>query len=356
VGSLDLQADAPTLAASLVDIYSVSGTEVELADAVEAALVGLRHLHVDRDGNTVVARTRIGHSERVVVAGHLDTVPEAGNFPSRRADGVLHGLGSADMKAGIAVALKLAGTLTSPVRDVTYFFYDGEEVEQTRNGLARVQRTHPEWLDGDFAVLMEPTGGVVEAGCQGTVRAEISATGLRAHSARSWLGRNAIHAAGGILDRLRAFEPRRPVIDGLEYREGLNAVGITGGIAGNVIPDRCTVTVNFRFAPDRTVDQAVGVLDDLFEGFEIRVVDSAAAAMPGLGAPAAAAFVRAIGGEPRPKFGWTDVSRFAAAGVPAVNYGPGDPSVAHTADEHVAETDIVRCEERVRGWLTTRVG
>jgi succinyl-diaminopimelate desuccinylase len=353
VTTLDLEADAPTLAATLVDVYSVSGSESVLADAVEEALRVFAHLRVDRDGDAVIARTELGRPERAILAGHLDTVPEAGNFPSRREAGVLHGLGSVDMKGGLAVALRLAAGIPEPARDVTYVFYDCEEVEQSRSGLARVQRQHPEWLAADFAVLMEPTDCRIEAGCQGTMRIEVMATGLRAHTARSWMGANAIHAAGEIVDRLVRFEPRRPVIDGLEYREGLNAVRISGGVAGNVIPDQCTVTVNYRFAPDRTSEQAELWLRDFFDGFDVTVVDSAAGALPGLDRPAAAAFVEAVGGgtPARPKFGWTDVARFAAAGMPAVNYGPGNPSLAHTADEQVAEADIVRCEDRLRAWL-----
>jgi succinyl-diaminopimelate desuccinylase len=238
---------------------------------------------------------------------------------------------------------------------VTYLFYDGEEVEQSRNGLARLQRERPERLAADLAVLMEPTGCAVEAGCQGTMRVEVVAGGRRSHSARSWMGDNAIHAAGEILARLSRYQPRKPVIDGLEFHEGLNAVFVSGGVAGNVIPDKCTVTVNYRFAPDVTPERAESWLRDYFDGFDVTVVDSAPGALPGLNRAAAAAFVDAIGAadDVRPKFGWTDVARFAAEGIPAVNYGPGDPSLAHTAAEHVAEAEIVQCEDRLRAWLAS---
>lgn len=355
--TLDLSQDGPALTAALVDIFSVSGSEPEIADAIETALRAYPHLIVDRDGDAIVARTQLGRAERVVVAGHIDTVPEAGNWPSRRADGLLRGLGSCDMKGGVAVGLRLAAHLTDATRDVTYVFYDGEEVEETRNGLKRISLAHPQWLAGDFAVLMEPTAAAIEGGCQGTLRADIAVTGRRAHSARSWLGVNAIHAAGEVLDRLRTYEPRRVLIDGLEYRDGLNAVYISGGVAGNVVPDAATVTVNYRFAPDRSLVAAQAHVREVFEGYDVTFVDGAAGALPGLDRPAAAAFIAAImgadGPPPRPKFGWTDVARFTALDVPAVNYGPGDPSLAHTREEFVPEAEIVQCEDRMRAWLTS---
>jgi succinyl-diaminopimelate desuccinylase len=348
---LDLSVPAPELTARIVDIPSVSGSEKPLADTVTDALAALPHLTVHRDGNAIVARTAFGLPERVVLAGHLDTVPVHGNLPSRLDGGLLYGCGSCDMKAGVAVQLRLAAQLTSAVRDVTYVFYDCEEVEAERNGLLRLSRTSPELLAGDFAVLLEPTGAVVEGGCQGTLRADVVATGERAHSARSWLGKNAIHAAGAVLDVLRGYQPRQPDVDGLAYHEGLNAVGISGGVAGNVIPDECVVSVNYRFAPDRSADDAADHVREVFAGFDVRVTDVAAGARPGLQQPAAASFVAAVGGQPRAKLGWTDVARFDALGVPAVNYGPGDPQLAHTRDEHVAPAQIDECERVMLGWL-----
>ena len=348
---LDLFAEAADLTAQLVDIESVSGTEGPIADAIEAALRGLPRLTVERDGHEVVARTDLGRTERVILAGHIDTVPVAGNLPSRLAGGVLHGCGTADMKAGVAVALRLAATVPEPARDVSFVFYDCEEVEAERNGLLRLSRQRPGLLAGDFAVLMEPTGDVVEGGCQGTMRAEIRAGGQRAHSARSWLGRNAIHQAAGILDVLRGYQAREPQVDGLVYHEGLNAVAITGGVAKNVIPDECVVTVNFRFAPDRSIGDAEAHIREVFAGWDVRVTDSASGARPGLAEPAAASFVAAVGGTPRAKLGWTDVARFDALGIPAVNFGPGDPQLAHTREEHIEVAVIGECETRMRSWL-----
>ena len=348
---LDLTQDPVALTERLVDIPSESGEEGPIADAVEAALRGLGHLEVVRLGNTVAARTDLGRPDRVVIAGHLDTVPVNDNLPSRREDGVLHGLGTCDMKGGVAVALHLAATVPEPTRDVTFLFYDCEEIEAERNGLTRLSRERPDLLAGDFAVLMEPSNAGVEAGCQGTLRVEVTVNGERAHSARSWKGDNAIHAAGPVLERLRDYEPRRPVIDGLEYHEGLNAVAIEGGVAGNVVPDRCVVTVNHRFAPDRSEEEAQAFVRELFAPYDVVVVDSAPGALPGLSVPAAAAFVEAVGGEVHPKFGWTDVARFSGLGVPAVNFGPGDPMYAHKQDEHVPVAHIERVAEALRAWL-----
>ncbi|MFD1940216.1 succinyl-diaminopimelate desuccinylase [Nonomuraea mangrovi] len=349
---LDLTQDVGALTAAIVDIESVSGNEKVLADAVEETLRRLPHLTVDRSGETVVARTNIGRPERVLIAGHLDTVPLAGNLPSRVEGDLLYGCGTSDMKAGVAVALKLAALLPEPNRDVTYVFYDCEEVEAERNGLTRVSRDHADWLAADFAVLMEPTDGVIEGGCQGTLRAEITTRGKRAHSARSWLGVNAIHAVEPILATLNAYEARRPVVDGLEYHEGLNAVTIHGGVAGNVIPDQAVVTVNYRFAPDLSLAEAESHVRELFDGFEVAFTDGAPAARPGLTHPVAAAFVAAVGGTPRAKLGWTDVARFSALGVPAVNYGPGDPNLAHQQGEYASLSQIRDSEIAMLNWLS----
>lgn len=351
--ALDLTTDVVALTAAVVDIESVSGGERELADAVESALRTLPHLSLVRDGDAVVARTAVGRDERVVLAGHLDTVPIAGSHvPSTRDGDDLVGRGSCDMKGGVAVMLRLAEKLRDPRRDVTYVFYDHEEVEAAKNGLGRLARHRPDLLSADFAVLLEPTNAEVEGGCNGTLRAEVTVSGVAAHSARAWMGRNAVHEAGEVLNRLRAYEPRTVVVDGLGYREGLNAVLISGGIAGNVIPDRCVVTVNYRFAPDKGVQQAEAHVRELFDGFDVAVVDAAAGARPGLDHPTAAAFVAAVGSQPQPKYGWTDVARFSSLGIPAVNFGPGDPLLAHRDDERVRVGQLGACEERLSRWLS----
>ncbi len=355
---LDLTTDVVTLTQQLVDIESVSRNEQVIADAVEAALAAYDHLTVSRHGNTIAARTELGRAERIVIAGHLDTVPVNDNLPARyerRPDGdLLHGLGTCDMKGGDAVLLRLAATLAEPSRDVTYLLYDAEEIEAEHNGLNLLSRSHPELLAADFAILMEPSNGGVEAGCQGTLRVEVRTTGERAHSARSWRGVNAIHRAGEVLRRLEEYDARRPVVDGLEYHEGLNAVAVRGGVSGNVVPDECVVEVNYRFAPDRSEAEAEAFVREFFSGYDVTLTDSAPGARPGLDRPAAKAFVEAVGGEVNPKFGWTDVARFSALGVPAVNYGPGDPLFAHKQDEHVPVEQIRHCEDRLRAWLEGR--
>lgn len=351
---LDLSADPVELTAALVDTPSVSGDEAGLAGAVERALrAQAPHLELVRVGNTVLARTNLGRPTRVLLAGHLDTVPIAGNLPSRRDGGRLYGCGTTDMKSGDAVILHLAATVTEPVHDLTVVLYDCEEVESERNGLGRVERELPGWLDADLALLGEPTGGAVEAGCQGTLRAVVTVRGRRAHSARSWLGVNAIHQAAPVLATLRDYAARQAVIDGLTYREGLQAVGIRGGVAGNVVPDQCEVTVNFRFAPDRSPERAKQhVADEVFDGYDIEFTDWAPGALPGLAQPAAQAFLAAAGNTATAKLGWTDVSRFAALGIPALNYGPGDPNLAHTREEHVEITKITECERVLRRYLS----
>jgi succinyl-diaminopimelate desuccinylase len=348
---LDLSADPVDLTAVLVDIPSVSENEAALADAVEGALRKLGHLEVTRSGDTVMARTNLGRAQRAVFAGHLDTVPINDNLPSRREGDILHGCGTVDMKSGDAVMLHLAATVKDPKHDLTFVFYDCEEIEAERNGLGRVEKDLPEWLRGDIAVVCEPSNGVIEAGCQGTMRIQVRTQGKRAHTARGWMGVNAIHAVGEALRRLEAYEPRIVDIDGCTYREGLQAVKIEGGVAGNVVPDAAVLTVNHRFAPDRTPEQAEKHLRDVFEGYDVTVTDSSAGALPGLQAPASRELVQAAGGVPVAKLGWTDVARFAALGMPAVNFGPGDPALAHTKEEHVYVQQIRDCVRVLTEWV-----
>lgn len=349
-----MHGDPIALTAALVDIPSESRHERRIADEVEAALRAQTSLEVIRNADAVLARTNLGLPSRVLLAGHLDTVPVADNLPSRLVDGVLHGCGTSDMKSGDAVFLHLAATIAEPTHDITLVMYDCEEIEASANGLNRIQSELPDWLRADVAILGEPSDGYIEAGCQGTLRVVISASGTRAHSARSWLGDNAIHKLGPVLDRLSSYRARNVEIDGCTYREGLSAVRIDGGIAGNVIPDAASVSVNFRFAPDRGVNEALNHVREVFDGLdvEIELTDAAAGALPGLTKPAAAALVAAAGGQVRAKYGWTDVSRFAALGVPAVNYGPGDPNLAHRVDEHVDVDKITAATDVLRRYLT----
>jgi len=354
--TLNTGADVIELTREICDIESVSGNEKALADAIETALRSASHLEVIRDGDAIVARTNLGRAKRVVIAGHIDTVPVADNLPVTRMlqDGkdVLWGRGTVDMKSGVAVQLKLAIEVTEPNVDVTWVFYDHEEVEASLNGLGRIARNRPELLEASFAVLCEPSNAQVEGGCNGTLRVDVRTRGVKAHSARPWMGENAIHKAGEILTTLMNYSPDSVEVDGLVYRESLNAVLIKGGIATNVIPDETVITVNYRFAPSKTAEEAFDFMKVFFEGFEVELIDSADGARPGLDLPEAAAFVAATGSTPKPKYGWTDVARFSALGIPAVNFGPGDPNKAHADDENVPVEQILSCEHALRSWLT----
>ncbi len=345
--------------AELVDIASPSLAERALADLVESRLRAVPWLEVDRVGDNVVARTRLGRAQRLILAGHLDTVPANGNERARVEGDTLWGLGSADMKSGLAVFLELATTVAEPAVDVTYVFYAAEEIAAEHSGLLQLLDARPELLAADAAILGEPTDGAVEAGCQGTARVRLTMAGARAHTARPWMGRNAIHRAGQVLARIDTYEARQPTIDGCTYREAIQAVAVEGGVAGNVVPDRATLTVNLRIAPDRTLDEGIDafralIADLVDDGDGFEVTDAASPAAPALTHPLLARLV-GTGVEVRAKLGWTDVARFAAAGVPAVNFGPGDATVAHTADEHVGRQSIDRVHRTLLSLLTRAV-
>ena len=354
--NLDLKSDVVELTRALCDIESVSGNEKEIADSIESALNAYAHLEVIRDGDAIIARTNLGRQKRVVIAGHIDTVPVADNLPTKlvslERSHVLFGRGTVDMKAGVAVQLKLAAELTDSNVDITWVFYDHEEVDSSLNGLGRISRNSPQLLEGSFAVLCEPSNARVEGGCNGTMRVELKLSGVKAHSARAWMGENALHKAAGPLSILAGYIPLEVEVDGLLYRESLNAVVMSSGIAANVIPDLAVITVNYRYAPSKSHSEAERYLREVFDGYELTVTDYADGARPGLDLPEAAAFVEATGTEPFPKYGWTDVARFSALGIPAVNFGPGDPNKAHADDEAVEIDQIYSCEKALRSWLT----
>ena len=361
----DALGDPAELTGRLCAIESVSGNEKSITNAVVEVLTRISdgdgpELEVLRDGDTVVARTQLGRAERIVVAGHLDTVPVESNLPPRRTrlqgedypdDDVIWGRGACDMKAGVAMQLVTAAALREPNRDVSWVFYDHEEVDAALNGLGRVSRNHPDWLAGDFAILGEPSNASVEGGCNGTIRVDVSTTGVRAHSARAFMGVNAIHAAAEVLTRLAEHETGTVSVDGLDYRESLSAVSISGGVAGNVVPDACTVAVNYRFAPSKSAAEAESFLREFFTGFDLVVTDAAEGARPGLDREIAQDFINTLGLSPAPKLGWTDVSRFSALGVPAVNFGPGNPLFAHKSDEHVRVAEVEQASRTLHSYL-----
>jgi len=352
--------DLLALAAELVDIPSVSHAEAALADRVQSELEALAHLSVERVANSVVARTDHGRARRVVLAGHLDTVPPSTEGGARLSGDTLWGLGAVDMKGGVAVLIDLARTLVTSAVDISYVLYGCEEVERRHNELGHLAELRPDLLVADVAVLGEPTGGAVEAGCQGTMRARVVTGGRRAHTARPWTGVNAVHRLGAVLDTVGRFEGRHVVLDGCTYLEQLQAVRVEGGVAGNVVPDQASVTVNYRFAPDRDVPTAGDALAHVFatgldpaQGDRFEVVDAAAGALPALDHPVLAALVAATGRPPAAKLGWTDVATFASLGVPATNFGPGDPLLAHTPDEHVSRSDLEHARDVLTTVLTT---
>ncbi len=332
------------LTATLVDIPSVSHHERAITDHLERMLVPVPWLHVTRVGENLVARTSLGRRRRLVLAGHTDTVPPNGNERATLEGDLCWGLGACDMKGGVAVLAELASTVANPAVDVTYVFYECEEVDDRFNGLEHLFRSRPDLVHGNAAVLAEPTGAKVEAGCQGTMRARVTYTGERAHSARAWLGRNAIHRLGPVLTALGEYEGRRVEIDGCVFREGLQAVRVEGGVANNVVPDRAMLSVNHRFAPDRTPEEAEAYVRSVLagdaDGVDFELVDMAPAAPPSLDHPLLTALLAATGRPPEAKLGWTDVARFAARGVPGTNFGPGDPNLAHHADERVSRADL----------------
>lgn len=352
---LDLSANLVELTLAICNVESVSGNEVQLADQIQQALSACNHLTVTRDGNAVVAATNLNRAQRVIIAGHIDTVPVADNLPAQlhhfEREQAIVGRGSVDMKGGVAVMLKLASELVTPRYDITWIFYDNEEVASELNGLGRIARNNPEVLVGDFAVLCEPTSALIEGGCNGTIRVELVARGVKAHSARPWMGSNALHSLSPALATLSAFQPETVTVDGLDYRESLNAVMVSGGIATNVIPDLATLTVNYRFAPSRTAAEVEAKLLALFPDYELTVTDIALGARPGLNLGMAQEFAAVVSVPPRPKYGWTDVARFAELGIPAVNYGPGDPSLAHADNENVPVGHLFDCHAGLGGWL-----
>lgn len=340
------------LTAALVDIPSVSRDEGAIADHVEQRLRTFDHLAVERVDDNVVARTDAGRGRRVVLAGHLDTVPPSGNEGARVDGDRLSGVGSTDMKGGLAVMLRLAEQAEAASVDLTVCFYAGEEIADVYNGLRLLFAERPELVGGDVAVVLEPTNGRVEAGCQGTLRLQAVFRGARAHTARAWRGENAIHKAAEVLGRVAGFEAPVVTVDGLEYREALQVVHVEGGVAGNVVPDECVVVVNRRFAPTRTVDEAVEEVRAVLDGADdIDVVDAANAAHPRLTNPLVSELVGALGGEVRPKLGWTDVARFAHHAIPAVNFGPGDSELAHTPGEFVTADQLEACYSGLRAFL-----
>jgi succinyl-diaminopimelate desuccinylase len=350
------------LLAATVDLMampSVSGEETAIADAVHKALGACPWLEVERIGDNVVARTNLGREHRLVLAGHLDTVPPGENARPKVDGDTVWGVGASDMKGGLAVMLDLATTVPAPIVDATWCFYAREEISRNQSGLLELWQQRPDLLAGDAAILGEPTSAVVEAGCQGTMRVRITLRGVRAHTARPFTGRNAIHRLGALLLRVADWPPREVVLDGCTYTEQLQAVGIEGGVASNVVPDEAVVTLNHRYAPDRGHAEAEAFLHELLDpvleldaGDTWEMLDAGDGAPPSLGHPLLKALVEQSGAPPKAKVGWTDVASFWEHGVPAANFGPGDPLVAHHPDERVSRQQLERAREVLTALLS----
>lgn len=354
--------DPVALTRMLCNIESVSGNEKDIADAIERILAThAPHLHITRDGDAIVARTELGRAERVILAGHIDTVPLNQNLPveNRRdpvtGEPVLWGRGTVDMKGGAAIHLSLAVELTHPSVDLTWVWYDHEEVSDAMNGLGRLIRHHPGLFDADVAILGEPSSAIIEGGCNGTLTARVTYLGERAHSARPWMGLNAIHRSADALSRISAYETRSTLVEGLEYQESFNAVMIDAGVAHNVIPDRCDIVVNYRFAPSVSGEEAATFVRGFFHDADrVDILDTMVGATPGLDGSLLSTLLEHVGEEPQAKLGWTDVARFSALGIPAVNYGPGVAALSHTDDEQVPVSHIHKVHNSLKQWLTSQ--
>ena len=343
--------DLLELTAELVNIPSVSFEEGPLVSLIEKELSAIPHLSIDRVGDNLIARTNFSKEQRLVLAGHTDTVPGDTQSGARIEGDTCWGLGSADMKGGIAVMLELARSVIDYAIDVTWVFYAREEVASEHNGLKEIFTEAPQLLTGDAAVLGEPTSALIEAGCQGTMRFLLTFKGERAHSARPWMGRNAVHRLSGVLDALENYQYREPLIEGCEFREALQAVGVEGGVAGNVVPDTATLLINHRHAPDRNSEEAENHVREFLgpymeDGDMIELIDMAPAATPGMDHSLLASIGEGI--ETRAKLGWTDVAFFSEQGIPAINFGPGDATLAHTAEERVERENLEVAFETIR--------
>ncbi len=341
------------LTIDLINIESVSLNEQALADQIQASLGLNSNLSLKRIDNTLVVSTNFTHPTRVILAGHLDTVPANNNQTAQLVENSISGLGAVDMKGGLAVMLKLAQVTHEFKKDVTFLFYEAEEIESKFNGLEKVAKHSMSDLTADFAILLEPTNAILELGCQGSIRFKVAVTGRRAHAARWWKGENAIHKSAQLLQLVNSYQPRTPEIEGLTFKEGLQAVGISGGVAGNVVPDLVEISFNHRFAPDRNSQDAIAHLKEYFNEYEIEVFDISEAAPVGLSNKAVADFVKTIDLPIAPKFGWTDVARFSKLNIPSLNFGPGDPHLAHHPAEAVEIAQLENVYEKLFFWLSS---
>jgi succinyl-diaminopimelate desuccinylase len=327
---------------TLVDLPSPSHDEGLVYDYVRDALHHLTLVH--DDGETLLFAKREGRP-LVLLAGHTDTVPAQGNLPGRLENGAVHGLGASDMKGGLAVMIELGrwAEHTELAFDLGLLFFPREEVGPEFNPLPGLFGSTPAVDEAALVVCLEPTDNTLQLGCLGNLLARVVFEGVAAHSARPWLGVNAIGVAFEGLRAVFALEPHDVDVDGLLFREVLSVTQIHGGIATNVIPARCEALLNFRYAPGRTMEEAEARVREL--------VGHAPAAHVARHAPLVEQLRSAGGFEVQPKQAWTNVADFAARGLDAVNLGPGATRYAHTADEQVEITELVRTYEALQRFL-----
>jgi succinyl-diaminopimelate desuccinylase len=318
----------------LVDIPSVTGDEAPLRDAIAGRLGGMRQQAIA--DSLVVGEA---HDGAVILVGHLDTVPLQGHVGARVEADRVHGLGSTDMKGGLAVMIHLIEAL-GPDR-VACVFYAGEEGPLSGNQLGQIL-TDASWLVAASAgIVLEPTNQALEAGCQGSINADVTFTGEPAHSARPWLGDNAITKAGEFLTFMRGLEPELHVVNGLEFKEVMSVTTAQGGVARNVIPAGFVMNVNYRFAPDRNPESAVERLLEVCAGGDrVEITDVAPAGSVNVDHPLFRSLIENSGAAVFGKQGWTDVAQLSAVGIPAINFGPGEPSLAHKPGESVRIADL----------------
>lgn len=372
LGEADLREALAARTEALCAIASPIGHERALCDDVErwarARFPSVRRVknslvvtvdpsaHPERSGREAAAESR--GRPLIALCGHLDTVPihaaDEGK-PPRREGGRLVAPGSSDMKSGVAVAMALAERLPRAARfaDLALVLYSREEGPFVENELGDVLAEVPELRGADLAICLEPTDNVLQLGCVGSIHGTFTFAGKSAHSARPWQGDNAAHRAGPLLAELLARAPREARSGGLLFREVTSVTRIDGGRARNVVPDRCTLNVNFRFAPDKSLDEAAGELHALAAryGASVELTDLSPACPAFADHPLVGRLLERTGAAAEPKQAWTDVARLAQAGIPAVNFGPGATSQAHQQGEWVELDAIARCYELLARFL-----
>ena len=349
----ELSDELAELTRQLCDVRSPVGEEGPLAERLA------RQPGAERFGNSVVLGSATGKKPAVVLFGHIDTVPvQDGDFPARRAAGRVHGRGASDMKGAIAVMLTLWERLDRarlPI-ELVCVFYDREEGPYEQSGLGPLLEARVDLRRASLGLCLEPTDLALQVGCCGSLHATLSFVGRSAHSARPWQGKNAVHEAGPLLEHLRGFEPRAVPLGELTYREVMSVTRIEGFTGRNVVPARCELNLNFRFAPGRTVEQAEAEVRELAGRFgaQCTVTDRAPAGPVVLDNPLVRK-LRALSGVPvEAKQAWTDVARLGMAGIPAANFGPGEQAQAHQKAESCSEEALERGYLLLQRFLTER--